>query len=146
MGNGRDFFARDEQGRRSEFVALVPSKIVNDVKGTLVKKKGDKDTHTSLPSYANTSDIYFRKNDKGICQARVYIGQKKYLDFDWSHNHTDVSSKRTFHAGTVHVQIWEEKSDGTFIRLNDNTRGMNNAEIKKYGPIIKEFCPHVKLR
>lgn len=36
MGNGSDFFARDEKGRRSEYVALVPSRIVNGVKGTLI--------------------------------------------------------------------------------------------------------------
>lgn len=146
MGNGRDFFARDEQGRMSEFVAIAPSKTVNGIKGTLIKKMGDSDTHTSLPSYANTSNIYFRQNKKGVCQARVYIGQKKYLDFDWSHNHTNKNSNSSFRAGTVHVQTWIEKSDGTFVRQSEDARGMNNAEIKLYGPIIKEFCPHVKLR
>ena len=87
MGNGVNFFSRDEKGRRSEYEELMPSKIVNGVKGTLIKKIGDKDTHTGLPYYSNTSDVYFRKNKNGVCQARVYVGNKKYLDFDWSHNH-----------------------------------------------------------
>lgn len=39
MGNGVDFFSRDEKGRRSEYTALEPSKIVNGVKGTVIKKK-----------------------------------------------------------------------------------------------------------
>ena len=38
MGNGVDFFSRDEKGRRSEYTALEPSKIVNSVKGTVIKK------------------------------------------------------------------------------------------------------------
>lgn len=38
MGNGVDFFSRDEKGRRSEYTALEPSKIVNGVKGTVIKK------------------------------------------------------------------------------------------------------------
>ena len=42
MGNGVDFFSRDEKGRRSEYTALEPSKIVNGVKGTVIKKNGDR--------------------------------------------------------------------------------------------------------
>ena len=44
MGNDAKFFSRDEKGRRSEYTALEPSKIVNGVKGTVIKKIGDKDT------------------------------------------------------------------------------------------------------
>lgn len=76
MGNGRDFFSRDEKGRRSEYTSIAPPKIVNGVKGHLIKRVGDKDTHTRLPLYSNTSDVYFRKNHEGVCQARVYKGQK----------------------------------------------------------------------
>lgn len=118
MGNGADFFSRDEKGRRSEYTTLEPSRIVNGVKGTLIKKIGDKDTHTSLPYYSNTSDVYFRKNKNGICQARVYIGNKKYLDFDWSHIHKNEGSNRVFEVGRVHVQVWSENSKGEFIRLS----------------------------
>lgn len=146
MGNGVNFFSRDEKGRRSEYEELMPSKIVNGVKGTLIKKIGDKDTHTGLPYYSNTSDVYFRKNKNGVCQARVYVGNKKYLDFDWSHNHKNRDSNRVFEVGRVHVQVWKEESKGSFIRLSDNARSMSVAEMKKYGPILKAFCHNIKLR
>lgn len=146
MGNGVDFFSRDAAGRRSEYESVGKSETVNGIKGRIIKKKGDKETHTNLPYYSNTSDVYFRKNANGVCQARVYIGQKKFLDFDWSHNHTNSTDGRKFERGTVHVQVWKENKDGTFSRVSDSARGMNNAEIKKYGGILKRFCPSIKLR
>ena len=146
MGNGADFFSRDERGRRSEYVSIAPAKIVNGVKGHLIKKVGDSDTHTNLPYYSNSSDVYFRQNKNGVCQARVYVGQKMFLDFDWSHTHINKGDGRTFSRGTVHVRIWKQNKDGTFTRLSDDARCMNNAEMKKYGPLIKSFCPSVKLR
>ncbi len=112
----------------------------------MIKKDGDKDTHTNLPCFSNTSEIYFRKNTKGVCQARVYVEQKMFLDFDWSHNHTNNGDNRTFKRGTVHVQVWIRDTDGSFYRVNDNARLMNNTEMKRYGPILKTFCPTVKLR
>ena len=146
MGNGADFFSRDAKGRCSEYVALAPSKIVNGVKGTLIKKRGDSDTHTNLPYFSNTSEVYFRKNANGVCQARVYIGQKKYLDLDWSHDHRNSTDGRIFHKGTVHVQVWKENKDGTFSRVSDAARSMSNAEMKRYGLLLKAFCPDIKLR
>lgn len=145
MGNGANFFSRDEKGRRSEYVSLERARIVNGVKGHLIKKAGDSDTHTNLPYYSNTSDVYFRQNMTGVCQARVYVGQKNYLDFDWSHIHTNSDGTK-FDRGSVHVQAWKQNKDGTFSRLSDNARRMSNAEMKKYGPILKDYCPSVKLR
>lgn len=145
MGNGKDFFSRDAAGRRSEYVSLAPPVTVNGVKGHLIKKKGDSDTHTNLPYYSNSSDVYFRQNVDGVCQARVYVGQKKFLDFDWSHKHRNKDG-REFQKGVVHVQIWQENSDGTFTRKSDDARSMSNAEMKKYGPLLKKFCPTVKFR
>lgn len=145
MGNGADFFSRDEKGRRSEYESLAPAVTINGVKGHLIKKVGDSDTHTNLPFYSNTSDVYFRQNKNGVCQARVYVGQKKYLDFDWSHVHTN-SNGRKFDRDTVHVQVWKQNKDGTFTRLSDDARSMSNYEMKKYGPILKYFCPTVKMR
>jgi hypothetical protein len=43
------------------------------------------------------------------------------------------------------VQVWKQNKDGTFIRIND-ARSMSNAEMKKYGPILKDYCPSVKFR
>lgn len=60
MGNAADFFSRDAKGRRAEYISIAPSKIINGIKGTLIKKKGDSDTHTNLPYYANSSTVYFR--------------------------------------------------------------------------------------
>ena len=31
-------------------------------------------------------------------------------------------------------------------RLSNEARLMNNAEMKKYGPILKKFNPNVKFR
>ncbi len=146
MGNGADFFSRDEKGRQSEYEPLEPARTVNGVKGHLIKKVGDSDTHTNLPFYSNTSDIYFRQNKNGVCQARAYAGQKLYLDFDWSHTHINNSDGRKFPRGTVHVQVWKQNKDGSFSRLSDEARSMSNAEMKKYGPILKDYCPSVKLR
>ena len=146
MGNDVNFFSLAPKGRRSEYVALAPSKIVNGVKGSLIKKRGDTDTHTNLPYFSNTSEVYFRKNANGVCQARVYIGQKKYLDFDWSHKHRNSTDGRIFSKGTVHVQVWKENKNGTFSRVSDAARSMNNAEMKRYGPLLKVFCPEIKLR
>lgn len=147
MGNGKDFFSRDAKGRRSEYVSLGEPMTANGVKGHLVKKRGDSDTHTNLPYYSNSSDMYFRQNAKGVCQARVYMGQKMFLDFDWSHNHKNKDgSGRMFKEGHVHVQIWQENKDGSFTRVSDSARSMSTAEMKKYGPILRKFCPNIKLR
>lgn len=147
MGNAKDFFAKDAQGRRSEYESVSIQKIVNGVTGRIIKKKGDSETHTNLPYYSNTSDVYFRKNVDGVCQARVYVGNKKYIDFDWSHTHENKSTdKRKFEKGTIHVQVWVENDDGSFTRQSDMARNMNNLEMKKYGPILREFCPLVKLK
>lgn len=145
MGNGAEFFSRDERGRRSEYVSIEPARIVNGVKGHLIKKAGDSDTHTNLPCYSNTSDVYLRKNADGVCQARVYVGHQMFLDFDWSHMHKNPDGK-SFGKGVVHVQMWKKNRDGTFVRLSNDARYMNNKEMLKYGPLLKNYCPGVKFR
>lgn len=75
------------------------------------------------------------------------MGQKMFLDFDWSHQHINIGGNgRVFKQGVVHVQIWKENKDGTFTRVSNQARCMNNEEIKKYGALIKYFCPDVKFR
>lgn len=149
MGNGVDFYrnlGKPSTGE-SQYVSIGHARIVNGVKGRIVKRRGDSDTHSNLPNYSKTSDVYFRQNEKGVCQARVYLAHKVVVDFDWSHSHTNKGKdKRTFKAGTVHVQLWKQNSDGSFERLSKDARSMSNKEMKKYGPIIKAFCPWVKLR
>ena len=60
MGNAANFFTLDEAGRTSEYVSLGRKETVNGKTGHLIKKKGEKDTHTNLPRYANSSDMYFK--------------------------------------------------------------------------------------
>ena len=145
MGNAKDFLKKDKKERLSEYDPLEPQRIVNGVKGHLIKKKGDKDTHTNLPLYSNTSDVYLRQNEHGVVQARVYVGQKTFLDFDWSHNHTNPNGE-SFPRGVVHVQIWQLNSEGIPERVGDAARYMNNAEMKMYGPLLKAYNPGVKFR
>ena len=147
MGNGTDFFSRDEKGRRSEYVSLAPAQTVNGVKGHLIKRICDSDIHSNLPYYSNTSDVYFRQNEYGVCQARVYIGQKTFLDFDWSHNHRNPGKDgKHFPKGVVHVQIWKQTKDGGFVRLSNKARYMNNQEMKKYGPLLRKFNSNIRFR
>jgi len=147
MGNGAEFFkAIALGGAKCEYEAVGNVKIVSGVKGKIVKRSGTDGSHSNLPQYAVTSDMYFRKNDSGVCQARVYLDHKMTIDFDWSHTHTNKTDGRHFERGVVHVQVWQQKSDGTFTRLSDNARMMSNAEMKKYGSLIKAFCPKVKFR
>lgn len=149
MGNGAKFLESlgNPSSAESQFVSLSEVRVVNGVRGRIVKRRGDPDTHTSLPQYARTSDMYFRLNEKGVCQGRVYLKHKVVLDFDWSHNHRNKGKDhRCFKAGTIHVQMWEHHADGSMTRLSNDARSMSNQEMKKYGPIIKSFCPWVKLR
>ena len=147
MGNGVNFFSRDERGRRSEYKSISPAQIVNGVKGHVIKRIGDTDTHTTLPFYSNTSDVYLRQNANGVCQARVYVGQKMYLDFDWSHKHRNPGNDGgVFPKGVVHVQMWKQTKDGGFERLSNKARYMNNHEMKKYGPLLKEYNSTLRFR
>jgi hypothetical protein len=146
MGNDAEFLRGGRRGDNSEYVTVGSAKIVNGIKGKIVKRRGDSDTHSNLPKYAATSDMYFRQNKKGVCQARVYLAHKMCLDFDWSHHHNNEGDGRSFKLGTVHVQVWQWHSDGSFTRLNNNARYMNNSEIKKYGDLIRAFCKSVKFR
>ena len=141
MGNTANFFSRDERGRRTEYTALESAKTANGVKDHLIKKVGDSDTHTNLPYYSNSSDVYFRRNANGVCQARVYVGQKMFLDFDWCHRHRNSDGK-SFDRGVVHVQLWKQNRDGTFTRMSNDARHMNNKAIAKPPPLASlPRCP-----
>lgn len=146
MGTDVTYLTTNSKDRIPEFQAIEPSRIVNGVKGTVVKKIGDKDTHTRLPYYSDTSTAYFRKNKSGICQARIFLNHTMAFDFDWDHEHKNSGSNRVFKKGVVHVQEWKHNPDGTFTRMNGKARYMTMNEIKRYGPILKAFCPHIKFR
>lgn len=147
MGNGAEYLAGKRRGNDSEYVSIGPSKIVNGIKGTLLKRRNGSDTHSNLPEYANTSDVYFRQNKNGVCQARVYSDGKMSIDFDWSHRHCNTSTDgQVFERGIVHVQTWIIHKDGSKERMSENARPMSYYEIATYGPLIKAFCPDVKFR
>lgn len=107
-----------------------------------------KKNHAGLPQYANSSDMYFRVGADGtVIQGKVYVDRKHFIDFDWSHRHVNKEGDgRSFQKGIVHVQIYRVEANGETVRLSHDARYMNNAEIKKYGPLIHHYNPNVKFR
>ena len=145
MGNQRQYLP---SGGFSEYKYQDESErvTINGVTGKMISLITDPTgNQAGLPTYSNTSDIYFKKGADGLAsQAKVYKDRHTVLDFDWDHNHKN-SDGRVFHKGTVHVQVYRRNPDGSLTRLKD-ARFMNNHEMKKYGPIIKYFNPNVKFR
>lgn len=146
MGNQRDYLA---SGGFSQYLYedVTPSVTINGVTGKVIKsidtKPGD---HDRLPTYSNTSDIYFKLGEDGLAaQAKVYDGRKMKLDFDWNHEHTNKDGTK-FPKGTVHVQVYKVDIHGNWTRISKDARLMTDAEIAKYGPIIKYFNPNVKFK
>ena len=146
MGNGRIYPDGGFTGANAKYERIGDYQYANGLRGSIVKRKNDTDKHSNLPQFANTSDMYFRQNANGVCQARVYIDHATFLDFDWSHSHTNKEDGRSFERGTVHVQMWSRNSDGSFTRLSDDARMMSNSERNKYGDLIIKFCSDVKCR
>ncbi len=148
MGNGAEFLRGIALGgAKCEYEVIGASKSVGGIRGKILKRKDSSATHSNLPQYAVTSDMYFRQNVHGVCQGRVYLDHRMCIDFDWSHQHVNNGTDgRVFKPGVVHVQVWKQNADGTFTRVSDRARNMSNAEMKKYGPLIKAFCPTVKFR
>lgn len=149
MGNQQDYI---ESGGFSQYLYKDHSgfgaKVVNGVRGKVVLDQRDPNgQHYSLPSYANTSDMYFKVAKNGeVVQGRLYINRKSVLDFDWGHTHTNTSDGKTFPKGTIHVQEYSVGSNGKLIRHSDSARLMTDTEIKKYGPLIKTYNPNVKFK
>lgn len=123
-------------------------KEVNGTRGKVVLDQRDPNgQHYSLPSYANTSDMYFKVAKNGeVTQGRLYINRKSVLDFDWGHTHTNKSNGKLFPKGTIHVQEYSVDSNGKLIRHSDDARLMTDKEIKKYGPLIKAYNHNAKLK
>lgn len=144
MGNNAEYLLGNKPVPQ-QFVSVGSAVVVNGIKGKVVKRIGDPDNRSVLPFYSGTSDVYFRKNENGICQARVYLERKMMIDFDWGHSHTNKSDKQSFKSGVVHVQTWQWRSDGSFKRQPD-ARLMTGEEIRKYGKLILHFAPDAKFR
>lgn len=119
---------------------------INGIRAKVVKLVTDKTgTHSGLPSYANTANMYLRiGKDGNVIQAKLYKDRKHCLDFDWGHQHKNKGDKTIFPKGVVHVQAYSVDNVG--IRYSNNARLMTGSEIKKYGAIPKAFNPNVKFR
>ena len=155
MGDQRAY----ESGRNDYgeylYKTVSPKVTINGVTGKMVEKKAiHNDRHNTLPAYAQTSDVYFAKGPDGFaCQCKVYNKEKKMvIDFDWDHDHNNKDGSPIFKKGTIHVQTYtitrrfsekDHKWHDHFIR--SKARKMTQAEIEKYGPIIKHFNPNVKF-
>lgn len=148
MGNQRNYLA--EGGFAQWLYRSHPDFDVieiNGVRGKAVYHIDDpKGGHIDLPTYANTSDLYFRVEEGKVAQGKLYTDRRMVLDFDWDHSHTNTKTGETFPIGTVHVQQYMVDDKGRFKRLSGKARLMTIEEIKKYGPIIRAFNPNVKFR
>lgn len=146
MGSARNYLSG---GGFSEYLyeTVGEARFINGVRAKVVKLKTDKDgTHTSLPFFANTSDMYLHLgNENQPCQARLYINRQSCLDFDWGHVHRN-SDGTIFPKGVIHVQSYSVKPDGSIVRNSCKARYMSEREIEQYGAIIKAFNPNVKFR
>ncbi len=151
MGNQREY---NPEGGFSQYLYESVSEVVemNGIRAKVVKFIGNEGMEpANLPNYANTSDMYFKVNNDGeIGQARLYIGRRSVIDFDWDHSHTNKSKNKqkneVFPEGVVHVQVYKTKPDGTPYRDSKHARYMTEEEIAKYGPLIHHFNPNVKFR
>lgn len=117
----------------------------NGVQGRVINgpaDSSDESFHESLPLYSDTSEVYFKKSDEGgghpIEQARVFKNRQPAMDIDWGHTHGE------FKVGTVHVHEWVRKPGGGWKRKPP--RAANNAELKRYGELIKKANPNVRLK
>lgn len=146
MGNQREYLA---SGGFSQYLYKdeSPKVTINGVTGKMISKITDPTgTHSGLPNYGNTSEVYFKKGKDGLAtQARIYKDRYSYIDLDWNHSHTNTNGTM-FPKGTIHVQVYKIGKNGEPQRLSDNARLMTDAEIAKYGPIIKFFNPNVKFK
>lgn len=107
----------------------------NGLTGKVLGKFGEKIGHSNLPSYSNTSNIYFKIGKEGnVEQMRIYENRKMKMDFDWGHVHKE------FPKGVVHVQT--RGANGS----SATTRFMSNEEIEKYGELLRKADPNVKFR
>lgn len=148
MGNMRQFL---ESGGFSQYLYRdntdFDSVTINGIVAKVVYKVNDPTkSQAGLPSYSNTSDMYFKKGPDGdIIQAKFYEGRKMKMDFDWGHDHENADGT-LFHKGVVHMQVYTDIVGDKIPRLSGSARLMTDAEIKKFGPVILHYNPNVRFR
>lgn len=142
------------------YTTLSTRVTINGVTGRIVAEKHDPwGEHQHLPSFSKTCDVYFSLGKGGeVNQAKLYENGMMKLDFDWDHAHCNRVNGRVtevFPQGVVHVQEYEAvKVNGkrkgkpvfSFRRKSNQARLMTDAEIEKYGPLLRHFNPNVKFR
>ena len=115
------------------------------LKAKVLQETNDNGTHhTSPPLFSHSSDIYMTRDPdtKIPSQARVYKNHEPNKDFDWGHDHKEHGVV-LFPKGVVHVQTWTKGADGKWNR--SKPRLMTQAEIDKYGALLKAADPNVKF-
>lgn len=140
MGNTR-FYNASGGFYSNEYHQEGEGILYEGLRGKIVVK--NQPGKNGLPPYSGTSDFYAGKNvNTGrIMQVRFFKGRRQNLDFDWGHLHTNTSEhKMSFHEGVVHVHTYKNGE------RNNVARCLNNAEIKKYGRLLKMLDPSVKFR
>lgn len=114
----------------------------NGLSAKVVARIDPKDDNQGLPIYSNTGELYFGKGNKSgeIIQLRLYKNRKAFIDFDWGHPHYGAPK------GIVHVHYYKIGINGNPEKIIGKYRLMNNAEMKKYGSLIKKANPNAKFR
>lgn len=128
---------------RDEF----PSGTINGVRYKVIYKVDD-DTKqkAGLPTYSNTSDLYFRAGDGDeIIQGKLYVNRLMRMDLDWNHPHTNPDCT-FFPKGIVHVQEYHNHQKDDFQRKSNEARLLTDAEVEKYGTILLLLNPKIRFR
>ena len=138
MGNGTYYGLNDPEYYTTDGTVITDS---NGLSGKVVTEMGDTDYHSSPPTWAKKSELYFKRSDEGsheIEQMRVFNKERRVVfDFDWGHKHKDMPK------GVVHVHVWYENKNGNWSR--GKPRCMNAEEIQKYGVIIHKAFSGAKF-
>ena len=141
MGGHRQY---QSSGGFSQYFYHQVGEIIsaNGLSAKVIARIDPKDNNQGLPIYSNTGELYLGKgSDSGeIIQLRLYKNRKAYIDFDWGHPHHEIPE------GVVHVHFYEIGADGKPKKIKQKYRRLNNAEMKKYGPLIKKANPNAKFR
>lgn len=141
MGNSREYI---KSGGFSQYLYYQVGQTItasNGVQGKIVAEYGDENGfHSSLPKFSNSSEVYFKMDDKDaiVEQARVYVDRRVALDFDWNHTHG------SYRKGVVHVHEWHKTKDGKWQR-DSEPRPMTSYEVYRFGEIIHLANPEARL-
>lgn len=145
MGSQRMYL---EQGGFSSYLYTQVGQTItasNGVEGKVVRKIGGTG-FDGLPTYSNTSEVYFKTDADGeIIQARVYKDRKPFADFDWNHAHTNGDGQ-VFPEGVAHVQMLKKNEMGRWVRESKQARYMTDEEISRYQELFKKANPNIRFR